>query len=50
MKGRKTVKGYGDRTAIMRVKKGKHGGEIHGRTESIPVKGSRGRAHLRTLD
>lgn len=52
MMGRKHVKGRGDGTAVRRVKKGKHGGQILGRTSPIPVKGTnKSRGHIRrTLD
>lgn len=42
MKGRKRVPGRGDGTAVLRVKKShpSRGGEIRGRTEPIPVRGS----------
>lgn len=35
MTGRKRVSGYGDRTAVLRVKKGEYAGEIVGRTPTI---------------
>ncbi len=48
MQGRVRVKGVGDRTAILRVKKGEHIGEIWGRTKPIKVRGSKKvRGHLR---
>ena len=38
--GRETVQGYGDKTAVLRVKKGhSRAGEIMGRTSPIPVRG-----------
>lgn len=48
MMGRKRVSGRGDSTAVLRVKKGEHIGEIWGRTAPIKVRGSKkARAHLR---
>ena len=38
--GRRRVKGYGDRTAVRRVKRGKWSGVILGRTKPIPIRGS----------
>lgn len=41
MRGRKYVKGLGDRTAVRRVRKGPRAGQIFGRTPPIKVRGSR---------
>jgi len=50
MRGRATVSGYGDRTAVRRVKSGSRAGQIFGRTKSIKVKGSgKSRGHSRRL-
>ena len=39
MRGRKKVRGYGDRTSVIRIRKGfdERGGEILGRTKPIPL-------------
>jgi len=49
--GRKKVKGFGDRTAILRVSSPvKYSGRLIGRTKSIKVKGSKtARAHKRII-
>ena len=48
MMGRKRVRGKGDSTAVLRVKKGEHIGEIWGRTPPVRVRGSKkARGHLR---
>jgi len=50
MMGRKRVPGYGDKTAVLRVKSGEFGGAIMGRTKPIEIRGSnRARAHTRVL-
>lgn len=50
MEGRKYTRGFGDRTAVRRVKSGSMAGQIFGRTTPIPVKGSRKkRGHVRRL-
>lgn len=38
MLGRKSVRGRGDSTAVLRVKKGPRAGEIWGRTKPIVIK------------
>jgi hypothetical protein len=43
LRGRKSVKGRGDGTAVRRVRKGRYAGHIFGRTKRIPVKGSKKR-------
>ena len=47
--GRKSIKGFGDRTAIRRVSSPKkYSGQIFGRTSPIQIRGDkRKRAHLR---
>ena len=49
MKGRKSVKGFGDRTAILRVSSPKkYQGQIMGRTKPIKIRGSKKqRAYVR---